>query len=98
LGRHSHSLALFGLTPGAGASRFGTAPAGLFPRLRALSLYISSGILPMSPSDVQIFVVSFSNNEKVRPPLPSPSVLRNLGSGEERDEVSDVLPMVPARS
>jgi hypothetical protein len=32
LGRHSHSLALLGLTPGAGASRFGAAPAGLlFP-------------------------------------------------------------------
>jgi hypothetical protein len=27
LGRHSHSLALLGLTPGAGASRFGAAPA-----------------------------------------------------------------------
>jgi hypothetical protein len=40
LGRHSHSLALFGLTPGAGASRFGAALAGLLSRLRALSLYI----------------------------------------------------------
>jgi hypothetical protein len=29
LGRHSHSLALLGLTLGAGASRFGAAPAGL---------------------------------------------------------------------
>jgi hypothetical protein len=30
LGRHSHSLAPLGLTPGAGAFRFGAALAGLF--------------------------------------------------------------------
>jgi hypothetical protein len=36
-----------------------------FLRLRALSLYVSSGILNMSPLDVQIFVVSFSSNEQV---------------------------------
>jgi hypothetical protein len=47
LGRHSHSLALLGLTPDAGASQFGAAPAGFFLRLRALSLYVSSGILPI---------------------------------------------------
>jgi hypothetical protein len=28
-----------------------------------LSPYISSGILPMSPLDVQVFVVSFSGNK-----------------------------------
>jgi hypothetical protein len=33
VGRHSHSLALFGLTPGAGASRFGAALAGLLSPL-----------------------------------------------------------------
>jgi hypothetical protein len=32
-GRHSHSLALFGLTPGAGASRFGAALARLLSPL-----------------------------------------------------------------
>jgi hypothetical protein len=32
-GRHSHSLALFGLMPGAGASRFGAALAGLLSPL-----------------------------------------------------------------
>jgi hypothetical protein len=32
---------------------------GFFLRLHALSLYVSSGILPMSPIDVQVFVVSF---------------------------------------
>jgi hypothetical protein len=46
---------------------------GFFPRLRALSLYVSSGILPMSPPDVQVFVVSFSGNEQVCPPFPFPS-------------------------
>jgi hypothetical protein len=30
VGRHSYSLVLLGLTSGAGASRFGAAPAGLF--------------------------------------------------------------------
>ena len=36
---------------------------GFFLRLRALSLYVSSGILPMSPLDAQVFVVSFSDNK-----------------------------------
>jgi hypothetical protein len=54
-----------------------------FLRLHALSLYVSSGILPMSPPDAQVFVVSFSGNKQVCPPLPFPSLsaLRNLGSG-----------------
>jgi hypothetical protein len=30
-----------------------------------LSLYVSSGILPMLPPDIQVFVVSFSDNEQV---------------------------------
>jgi hypothetical protein len=62
--RHSHSLTIFGLTPGAGVSRFGAALAGLFSPL-ACSLPISSGILPMSPPDVHVFVASFSSNEQV---------------------------------
>jgi hypothetical protein len=62
LGRYSHSLALLGLTPGTGASRFDAALAGLLSLL-ALSLYVSSGILPMSPQDAQVFIVSFSDNE-----------------------------------
>jgi hypothetical protein len=33
LGRHSHSLTLLGLTPSAGASRFGAAPTGLLSPL-----------------------------------------------------------------
>jgi hypothetical protein len=44
-----------------------------FLRLHALSLYVSSSILPMSPLDVQVFVVSFFGNEQVCPPLPFPS-------------------------
>jgi hypothetical protein len=84
LGRHSHSLALLGLTPDVDASRFGAAPAGLFsPLACSLSLYVSSGILPMLPPDAHVFVVSFFGNEHVCPPLPFPSLpaLRNLGSG-----------------
>jgi hypothetical protein len=38
-----------------------------------LSPYISSGILPMSSPYAQVFVVSFSDNEQVCPPLPFPS-------------------------
>jgi hypothetical protein len=46
---------------------------GFFSHLRALSLYVSSGILPMSPPDAQVFVMSFSSNELVCPSLPFPS-------------------------
>jgi hypothetical protein len=44
-----------------------------FLRLRALSLYVSSGILPMSPPDTQVFVMSFFGNEHVCSPLFFPS-------------------------
>jgi hypothetical protein len=63
-GRHTHSLALFGLTPGAGASRFGTALAGLLSSL-VYSPCIYSGILRMSPPNINVFIVSFSDNEQV---------------------------------
>jgi hypothetical protein len=46
---------------------------GFFLHLCALSLNVSSGILPMSPLNVQVFVVSFSGNEQACPPLPLPS-------------------------
>jgi hypothetical protein len=46
---------------------------GFFLRLRALSLYVSSGKLSMSPPDAQVFIVSFSGNEQVWSPLPFPS-------------------------
>jgi hypothetical protein len=51
LGRHTHSLALLGLTPGEGASRLELLRLGFFLCLRALFLYVSSGILLMSPPD-----------------------------------------------
>jgi hypothetical protein len=38
--------------------------------LHALFLYVYNGILPMSPPDTQVFVVSFSSNEHVCLPLP----------------------------
>jgi hypothetical protein len=64
-----------------------------------LSPYISSGILPMSPSDVQVFVVSFSGNEQVCPSLPFPSCSTKPWKwGEAMDGVSDLVPMVPVRS
>jgi hypothetical protein len=51
---------------------------GFFLRLRALSLYVSSGILDMSPPDPQAFAVSFSDNEQVCLPLPFPSCSMKL--------------------
>jgi hypothetical protein len=47
-------------------------------RLRALSLYVSSGILTMSPPDTQVFVMSFSVNEHVRLPIYFPSCFMKL--------------------
>jgi hypothetical protein len=38
-----------------------------------LSPYISIGIIHMSPPDAKVFVVSFSDNEQVCPPLSFPS-------------------------
>jgi hypothetical protein len=57
---------------------------GFFLRLCALSLYVSSGILPMSPPDVHVFVVSFSGNEHVWLPLPF-LLYETLEVGETRD-------------
>jgi hypothetical protein len=63
-----------------------------------LSPYISSGILPMSLPDAQVFVVSFSGNEHVCPPLPFPSCsMKPWKWGRQGMEVSDLLPMVPVR-
>jgi hypothetical protein len=57
---------------------------GFFLRLRALSLFVSSGILPMSHLDGQVFVVSFSGNEQVCLPLPF-LLYKILEMGEARD-------------
>ena len=41
-GKHSHSLALLGRTPGAGASRFGAAPAGFLSSIAcSLPIYLA---------------------------------------------------------
>jgi hypothetical protein len=71
---------------------------GFFLRLCALSLYVSSGILPMSPLDAQVFVVSFSGNEHVCPPLSFPSCSTKPWKwGRRGMGVPDLLPMVPVR-
>jgi hypothetical protein len=86
LGRHSHSLVLLGLTSGVGASRFGAAAAGLLsPLACSLPIYLAVYYLyrlqmPSSSScpspTTNMYVCLF----------PSPPALRNLGSGEARDE------------
>jgi hypothetical protein len=64
-----------------------------------LSPYISHGILPMSLPDAHVFVVSFSGNEQVCPPLPFPSCsMKPWKLGRRGMGVSDLLPMVPVSS
>jgi hypothetical protein len=64
-----------------------------------LSPCISSGIVPMSHPDAQVFVVSFSGNEQVCPPLLFPSCSTKPWKwGRRGIGVSDLLPMVPVRS
>jgi hypothetical protein len=79
--------------------------------LCVLSPYISSDILHMSPSDDQVFVVSFSGNKQVYPHLPFSCFMKpwkwgtkdgfpspalwNLESGGRRMGVSYLLPIVP---
>jgi hypothetical protein len=71
---------------------------GFFLRLRALSLYVSSSVLPMSPPDVKVFVVSFSGNEQVWPPLPFPSYSTKPWKWGRRGMwVPNLLHMVPIR-
>jgi hypothetical protein len=71
---------------------------GFFLRLLALSLYVSSGILYMSPPDAQVFVVSFSSDEQVCLPLPFPSCsMKPSKWGRRGMWVLDLLPMVPVQ-
>jgi hypothetical protein len=76
---------------------FGAALAGLLsPLACSLSLYVSSGILSMSPLDAQVFVVSFSGNEQVCLPLSFPSCsMKPWKWGRRGMGVPDLLPMVP---
>jgi hypothetical protein len=71
---------------------------GLFLRLYALSLYVSSGILPMSSLDAQVFVVSFSGDEHVCLPLLFPFCsMKPWKWGRRGMGVLDLLSMVPVR-
>jgi hypothetical protein len=86
LERHSHSLALLGLTPGAGASRFGAAPAGLLsPRACSLPIYLALYYLCRLQMPRSSSCPSSATNKYVRL-FPSPPPLWNLGSGEAMDE------------
>jgi hypothetical protein len=81
LGRHSHSLALLGLTPGTGASRFGAAPAGLLsPLACSLPIYLAVYYLCRLQMSRSSSCPSLATNRYVHL-FPSPPALRNLGSG-----------------
>jgi hypothetical protein len=85
LGRHSHSLALLGLTLGAGASWFGVAPAGLLsPLACSLPIYLAVYYLCSLQMPRSSSCPSSAMNRYARL-FPSPPALRNLGSGEARD-------------
>jgi hypothetical protein len=85
LGTHSHSLSLLELTPGAGASRFGAAPAGLLSPLGcSLPIYLAVYYLCHLQMPRSSSCPSPATNMYVRL-FPFPSTLRNLGSGETRD-------------
>jgi hypothetical protein len=81
LGKHSHSLALLGLTPGAGASWFGAAPAGLLcPLACSLPIYLHVYYLCRLQMPRSLSCPSPARNMCVRL-FPSPPALQNLGSG-----------------
>jgi hypothetical protein len=79
-GSHSHSLALFGLTPSAGASRFGAALAGLLsPLACSLSMYLAVYYLCCLQMSMSSSCPSPATN-MYDWLFPSLSGLRNLGS------------------
>jgi hypothetical protein len=98
LGRHSHSLALLGPMPGAGASWFGAYPAGL------LSLLVC--YLPIYLAVYYLCRLQMSRSSSCPSPatnryachFSSPLFYETLEVGKARDEVSDLLFMVPMRS
>jgi hypothetical protein len=80
LGRHSHSLVLLGLTLGAGASRFGAAPAVLLsPLTCSLPIYLAVYYLCRLQMPMSSSCLSPATNRYVRL-FPSPPALRNIGS------------------
>jgi hypothetical protein len=80
LGRHSHSLALLGLMPGAGVSWFGAAPARLLSLLAcSLPIYLAVYYLYRLQMPRSSSCPSPATNMYSRL-FPSPPALRNLGS------------------
>jgi hypothetical protein len=85
LGRHSHSLALPGLTPSAGASRFGAAPTGLLsPLACSLPVYLAVYYLCRLQMPRSSSCPSPATNMYVRLFSSSPA-LETLEVGEARD-------------
>jgi hypothetical protein len=81
LGRHSHSLALLGLTPSAGASWLGAAPAGLLsPFACSFPIYLAVYYQCRLQMPRLSSCPSLATNRYARL-FPSPPALRNLGSG-----------------
>jgi hypothetical protein len=84
LGIHSHSLVLLRLTPGAGASWFGVASAGLlFPLACSLPIYLAVYYLCHLQMSRSSSCPSLVTNMYARI-FPSPPALQNLGSGEDK--------------
>jgi hypothetical protein len=80
LGRHWHSLALIGLTPGAGASRFGAAPAMLISLFAcSLPIYLAVYYLCHLQMPSSSSCPSPATNMYVCP-FSFPPALRNLKS------------------
>jgi hypothetical protein len=81
LGRHSHSLALLGLTPGVGASQFGAAPAMLLsPLACSLPIYLAVYYLCRLQMPRSSSCPFPATNMYVRL-FPSPPALQSLGCG-----------------
>jgi hypothetical protein len=81
LGRHSHSLALLGLLSGAGASRFGAAPARLLSSLAcSLPIYLALYYLCRFQMPKSSSCPSPATN-RYDHLLSFPPTLRNLGNG-----------------
>jgi hypothetical protein len=79
LGRHSHSLALLGLTHGTGASRFGAAPAMLLsPPACSLSIYLAVYYIASRCLGLRRVLLRQGTS---MPVSSSPPALRNIGSG-----------------
>jgi hypothetical protein len=98
LRRHSHSLALVGLTPGAGVSRSGAAPTGLLsPLACSLPIYLAVYYLCRLQMLRSSSCPSPAMNRYVRL-FPFSPALRNFEVGEARDRVSDLLPTILVRS